>query len=365
MPSTSQTPSPIVEKAPVRGDPSADLLGLLLFIQTFYNPLGLETAINSLKAEEPGADLRARWALLSMVRTLLVDAGGGKVIEAFDALGRRFGELDAKVSQLLSQVSSADLGEFLVPGPLKARYEREHAPEKQALAAYIAGNSTFFSDQPARAFVPASVTAIHLARELSARPLPPGSLFYTNSIALPLILLQNNGNVSVYTLCGAAYDHLCGGWLPRDNDHEARVYLKSLFEREQDPLRDAYVTPMAVASDQAELCFTRPELLPVVGVLSQFAPALTIMTFSSRVFPTLEDALSNRDFLNTPLRKVGLGERLGGGRTRIVIARDQAEQKPEAEYRAQLGRLRDRGLEVHWQDPKGQWQADPAPPAGG
>lgn len=289
---------------------------------------------------------------------LRLDGANTETADQFGAMNTTLDGLTAKIGVFLQRVTSQDISAFLVPGALKARYYNEHAEEKKALARYLAHNPVFFPrDKQVFAFVQASVTAIHLARELAEKGLRPGCLFGTNSVVLPMILLQDNCQVSVYTLCGLEYDNLCGGWLPRHDDDEAKRYLYSLFAREKDPLQDAYITPMAVMGEHATLCFTRNELLSVINILLERAKRLVIMTVSSRVFPTRADAEAHPALMYTQLHGLSLENRLspGGERPQLVISRDHSDQRSDDDLRRLIGQLAT-GMDIHWQDLKGDWR---------
>lgn len=260
-------------------------------------------------------------------------------------------ELEGKVALFLTRVSAEDLQTFLVPGALKSRYEQEHPEEKQAIAKYIAGNTLFFSNEkPVRVFIQASVTSIHLAQELSRAHLRAGCLFVTNSIVLPIVLLQGNSHVSVYTLCGMEYDNRSGGWLPRSDDAEAHSYLKDLFTRDTAQVQDAYVTPAAINCADGELLFTRHELKSLIEIAAQHAPRLIIMTLSSRLLKSKDDPAINALQMHTQLYPLKLGERLA--RSHMVIAHDPKEPLKDDLH---IHKLVSAGFEIHLQSPDLKW----------
>lgn len=332
-----------------------DLLDLLRTVQTFYTTPELNEAIRGLVDDPLRGIPAARSALHNHFKELLFEGTASSAVSAFDKLTTKVSDLEGKVSLFLSRVSAEDVQTFLVPGALKSRYEQEHPDEKQALAKYIAGDELFFpKNQAVRAFIQASVTSIHLAKELSRTHLYPGGLFVTNSVVLPLILLQGNPQVCVYTLCGTEYDNRNGGWLPRTDDTVAHEYLKDLFTREEAQVQDAYVTPTAVNCDDGELLFTRHELKSLIDVAVKHATRLIILTLSSRLLKSKSDPALSAIQMHTQLHPLELRGRLG--RPLVVIAHDPKEPLKIDEYDLYINKLRSKGFEIHLQGHDLKWR---------
>jgi hypothetical protein len=334
--------------------PQADL-GLLRFIeliQSLYYTPELDHAKSAIKDGQPDGVISARNAISGVFQSLFIRPGASDAIKAFHELESTVKNVGDRVGQLLSAMSNSDLGAFLVPGTLKTRFEEDSPKSKQRVAEYV--TDKFFPDERASCFIQASITSIHLACALSRKNIQPGSLFYTNSIVFPMILLQEHRGVSVYTHCGTEYDHLCGGWLPRHEDDDAKKHLKRLFGREKGQLRDAFVTPIAVSIDKTELFFTRSELVEMIDTIVDHSKRLVLMTYRSRIFDSRDNA--NRSFINSTLHPITQTEWLNHSSTpQLVIAYDKDDFRKEKEWELAVRQLRKKGFDVHWQDPELKW----------
>ena len=340
-------------KNPVSQTPHKPKLGVNELLEMVLFTPAVENAINAYKDEKPDAEIQIREAVCGVLREALCGDLLRDTAKSFDGLTETINAQTETISELIEAADEDGLGAFLVSGALEHRYENDHAEEKRRAATYVA--QTFFNDQRAFCFVQASITAIHLAQQLAQRQLVAGSLFYTNSIVFPLVMLQKHPEVSVYAFCGTDYDNLCGGWLPRHDDLEARKYLESLFNRGETSLQDAIVTPIALSCDTGDLFFTRSELISMVEVLARQSKRVIVMTFTSRIFGSSNDAQNG--FLNSSLHGFSNGGnwRVGDQPAQLVIARDD-DALAGLDWGQSLEMLHQRGFDVHWQDAELQWQ---------
>ena len=107
------------------------------------------------------------------------------------------------------------------------------------------------------------------------------SLIYTNSIILPLAVLCPKAIYSVYTFCGNIYDPVCEAWLFPLSDSGTAARLQELFTRRDDPLRKAFLTPLAVTL--SGICYEKAETASFCKLLLTSAPEIVIMTTSDRL----------------------------------------------------------------------------------
>jgi hypothetical protein len=335
---------------------------LLNFVRQIYSTKRLEDAATLFAQGIPDAQIKAREAIYEEFRELVLDRAAGDASTEFRRLCRSIDELGRRINDVLSLMSSEDLSSFLISGTLKTRFERDHPEEKAEVAKYVA--SKFFPDERAFCFVQASITSIHLAKELAKKTLRDGSLICTNSIVIPLLLLQGHPKISVYTLCGTGYDNLCGGWLPSHNDEEAQRYLRDSFSRAQNFLRDSFVTPIAVTTTDGVVYFTAPDIIALVEHLTQLSKSLVIMTYSSRVYRNDEDARNDPKFVNTPLYPVRQERGWlmdGGKRAQLIVAHDKLDLRSAQERHALIRELVGAGFDVHWQADNLSWKLLEAP----
>ncbi|QDU49368.1 hypothetical protein [Gimesia panareensis] len=337
------------------------LLKVIELLESVYCTDDLEKIKVAVKDGQPGIEPRARAEIYKIVRFLLDEAGFHK---EFLQLRETIHTASERMDSMLSEMTRGDLGQFLAQGTLQTRYEKEHPAPKKCVARFVAQNflnskkNSPLNQSPISCFVQASVTSIHLACELTDNhvAITPGSLFYTNSIAFPLILLQQRDDISVYTLCGTGYDSLCGGWFPDRDDQDAREHLKSLFKREKNPLRDAILTPIAVAvtSEHVELFFTRQEIVEMVNIMVDCSSRLILMSFRSRIFNSRDEATQN--FMNTTLHQVKPTDWNSKSPAPIlVVADDEKDIRTEQEWKETVRRLSQQGFEVYWQDAQSKW----------
>ncbi|WP_145439703.1 hypothetical protein [Gimesia chilikensis] len=343
------------------------LLKVIELLESIYCTDDLEKIKVAVKDGQPGIEPRARTEIYKILRFLLEEAGFQK---AFLELRETIHTASERVDSLLSEMTRGDLGQFLAQGTLQTRYEKEHPAPKKCAARFVAQNllnnrkKSPVQQSPISCFVQASVTSIHLACELtdSHVSLAAGSLFYTNSIAFPLILLQQRDDISVYTLCGTGYDSLCGGWYPDREDQDAREHLQSLFNREKNPLQEAILTPIAVAAtaDHVDLFFTRQEIVEMVNIMVDCSSRLILMAFRSRIFNSRDEATQN--FMNTNLYQVKSTDWNSKNAAPIlVVADDEKDIRTEQEWKETVKRLSDQGFEVYWQDAQSKWHQTKRP----
>ncbi len=345
--------TPTVIQNGTRSNPQFDVLDLLLFLQPIYNTPKFEHAINECKVDSPECGLRAREALFELAGAILAPSAA-KSHADLEVVKKAVSDVAAKVNLLHDRATADDLDTFHDPrASVSVRYLTDHPEEKKALTKYVA--QTFFPDEKIYAFIQASATAIHLAREIAERTIRPGSLFYTNSVVVPLVLLQRVSGVSVYTVCGNMHDEMCGGWLPRMDDDEARAHLAQLFHRVTDKLRDSFLTPIAVASDTGEVLFTRAELVELLKGVIAPSRQLVIMTLSSRVHPN-RDAVQ-KAFIHNALAGISpLARDKKAKPPQLVVSHDPNDGKSDAQRQQVISQLTAHGFDVHWQGVQGRWQ---------
>lgn len=345
--STSNKPSPNIDNT---------LLNIIELVESLYCTPELEKIKASVKHGQSGIEVPARKEIYNVVRFLLEEGGFNK---AFVDLENTVKNTNDRVGQLLAVMSNGSLEKFLVPGTLKTRYEEDYPAPKKRVAEFVVKkffNVNELEDKRVSCFVQASTTSIHLACELSREKIPSGSLFYTNSIVFPLIVLQDHSNVSVYTHCGTGYDPLCGGWFPQHEDDEAKNHLKALFNRENNPLRDAILTPIAITIDKSELFFTKSELVDMVDIMVDCSSRLILMSFRSRIFASSGDAMANDLYKYCPLHSVKQKEwPVNGNKPQLIIAYDEEDSRTEEEWKDVVIQLCKRGFEIYWQDSEKKW----------
>jgi hypothetical protein len=144
--------------------------------------------------------------------------------------------------------------------------------------------NTFFSNGSRRCFVQASTTAIELGLAITGTPSAShGCLFYTNSVVFPLTILRERCPHSVYSFCGSIYDPLCGGWLFPASDAKTTGELQRLFNRDEDPLTTAFLSPSCVTAE-GDMFFMRDETSHLVAtVMSSKVPHVVLMAAGDRV----------------------------------------------------------------------------------
>jgi hypothetical protein len=330
-------------------DTAEGLIALLKGVNPIVQSPDIENAISSLKEDPKTAERKARQVFLAAIRNVVDRIGGKEIRVAIEQLTAAVKNLDSKLNQAMT---SDELGAFLVRGTLKHRYEEdEHEAIREAkmqVARYVA--QTFFKGHKKRSFIQASITAIHLGRELERIGIVDHSLFVTNSVVFPLILLQGHARISVRTFCGDNYDPMCGGWLPRRDDDEAYTHLRRLFDRSDEPLSDSFITPIGVAVDCGDIYVTHPELAHLLGKLLEYSNEAVIMTTSSRIFG--DQAEAQRKLGPVALNPVNHRNRWtlkSGNKPTLVIARDMEDGRTEVELSAFAIRLVQNGFDVRWQ----------------
>ncbi|MHB8897202.1 MAG: hypothetical protein ACYC6Y_00495 [Thermoguttaceae bacterium] len=343
---------------------SSELLRILKIAQSFYASSELEVAIRAAEKESPDAHPLARKALKSFVWDVLFNEHAQELRAELVTLAKRVTEFGAILQEFRANASQEEICTCLFKGALKARYDEDAPGPKREVAEYVAAK--FFPEkEKCFVFVQASITAIHLGQCLAKRRLGAGSLFHTNSIVFPILVLEEHPEVSVYAFSGTEYDNFCGGWLPRHVDKEAQEHLDSLFNRTIDPLKDSYVTPMTVSAN-GRLHFTRSELVPVIETLCEHSAEMVIMTFTGRIHETEEQMRSSEVSRHHELRAVGHNHgwtMQSGHPARLVVSRDPNDLRGKEKMSAIRQSLREAGLDVHWQEKDGKWDTFPAIPA--
>jgi hypothetical protein len=349
----------------------------------FFSSQEVLDALQAMKRGDQTADFRVRTAVAEVVGQMLdgklgvpsakrlkeltgeiaglatVMRGTGEQVERVSAetvaLRESVDTLNQELHALLAGSAVEVLKAFLPGESLRKRYVGDYAEEKRVIANYVA--RTFFDHRPARCFVQASTTAIHLADELCRRKAPE-DLFHTNSVVFPMKMLGGTFR-SVYALCGPLYDAFCGGWLFIDGETEG--YLRSLFRRDHDPLRTSLLTPIATTAEEGTF-YTRNETSRLVNILMEESQEVIIMTFAARVYASQEDFPSPYPGEFCPaldwsdLRDRAPKVPSNGRKPRISLVISNAERSDALE--PLIPRLVSQGLSVHWQDAAGEWKQE-------
>ena len=133
------------------------------------------------------------------------------------------------------------------------------------------------------------------------------------------------------------------------------VILKKLFTREEHPLRDSVLTPIAISIDNAQFFFTKSEIASMVNTLVENSSGLIMMSFRSRIFDSKDDAEAYfSDTALYPIDKHDWTE--NGSAPQLVIAYDKDNSRTEEQWKDTVKRLCKKGFIVHWQDPELKWR---------
>jgi hypothetical protein len=329
---------------------------VLEWVGSFYATEKIENARAAYEKWQSGPDqvrgdepiIQAREAIVEALAEVIIDPANSQFTREFIRLRQSVMQATERITSLLSVISEKNLAAFLVNSQLAERFEKDHRKEKEAVARFV--GDRFFGTDKEYCFIQASVTGIHLAREL-VKKIVGGSWFCTNSIAIPLVMLQECNNFTVYTLNGADCDPLCGGWLPRHDDDEAHSYLRELFKRDRNPLRKAIVTPIAATADKGELLYTRDQLLPVLKILHEHSHEMIVMTFTGRIYRNLTSARQAPELTNVALHAFRPAQwpLSSHQRPKMAVSFDQTDRRDEPERRKLLEVLRSQGFDVFWQ----------------
>jgi hypothetical protein len=164
-------------------------------------------------------------------------------------------------------------------GELRKRYTQDHPYENRTIAEYVA--RMFLAQGPPRCFVQASTAAIYLGQAIARAEIPPTSLFYTNSIVFPLAVLRPNAHYAVYTFCGSIYDPVCGGWLFPVGDSATADMLRNLYNRQDAPLKIAYLMPDAISP--GGVYYQRAESALLCRILIEESSQIVILATPNRL----------------------------------------------------------------------------------
>jgi len=239
---------------------------------------------------------------------------------------------------------------FVPSGPFLERFHNDHPQEKKSIASFATKN--FFSKRstPQRCFIQGSSLALHLTYAIDADPdVPDGTVIHTNSAVahLPIVYGQSNGRVHIWPVTTKAFDAVCAAWeIPPGDPEKASEYLKSLFTRDKDALKMAFLMPIYVTPTEG-IFYERHGAAAFADLLANAKDDVEVIVLATgnRVVP--HKALLPSDRMFYPALRSRLADKTR--KLTLVVSAPAAEQPPQAAELAQSFNT------IYWESSTG-WQ---------